>query len=53
MSKDDLMKKWAPLLDSMGVTASHWGNMTQLVENQSQQILEEILKLMNFQVYYQ
>ena len=41
MSKDDLMKKWAPLLDSMGVTASHWGNMAQLAENQSQQILEE------------
>lgn len=41
MSKDDLMKKWAPLLDSMGVTASHWGNMSQFVENQSQQILEE------------
>ena len=48
MSKDDLMKKWAPLLDSMGVTASHWGNMAQLVENQSQQILEENTKADEF-----
>ena len=48
MSKDDLMKKWAPLLDSMGVTASHWGNMAQLVKNQSQQILEENTKADEF-----
>jgi hypothetical protein len=41
MSKDDLMKKWAPIFDSMGVTNSHWGNLSQLAENQSKQILEE------------
>jgi len=41
MSKDDLMKKWAPIFDSMGVTNSHWGNLSQLSENQSKQILEE------------
>jgi hypothetical protein len=34
-SKEDLMKKWAPILGSMGVTGS------QLAENQSNQILEE------------
>ena len=41
MSKDDLMKKWSPIFDSMGVTNSHWGNLSQLAENQSKQILEE------------
>lgn len=41
MSKDDLMKKWAPIFDSMGSTNSHWGNLSQLAENQSKQILEE------------
>jgi hypothetical protein len=41
MSKDDLMKKWAPIFDSMGATNSHWGNLSQLAENQSKQILEE------------
>ena len=41
MSKDDLMKKWAPIFDSMGATNSHWGNISQLAENQSKQILEE------------
>jgi hypothetical protein len=41
MSKDDLMKKWAPIFDSMGVTNSQWGNLSQLAENQSKQILEE------------
>jgi hypothetical protein len=41
MSKDDLMKKWAPIFDSMGVTNSHWCNLSQLAENQSKQILEE------------
>ncbi len=41
MSNDDLMKKWVPIFDSMGVTNSHWGNLSQLAENQSKQILEE------------
>ena len=41
MSNDDLMKKWAPIFDSMGTTNSHWGNLSQLAENQSKQILEE------------
>ena len=47
MSKDDLMKKWAPIFDSMGVTNSHWGNLSQLAENQSKQILEENTSLEN------
>ena len=41
MSNDDLMKKWAPIFDSIGTTNSHWGNLSQLAENQSKQILEE------------
>ena len=40
-SKEDIFKKWAPLLDSVGVTASQWSNMAQLAENQSNHILEE------------
>jgi len=40
-NKEDIMKKWAPILDSMGVTNSQWGNMSQLAENQSNQILKE------------
>lgn len=39
--KDKLLKKWAPVLDSIGVTNSHWCSMAQLSENQSNQILEE------------
>jgi hypothetical protein len=35
------MKKWAPIFDSIGTTNSHWGNLSQLAENQSKQILEE------------
>jgi hypothetical protein len=40
-SKEDTLKKWAPILESMGATNSHWGNLAQLAENQSNQILEE------------
>lgn len=40
-SKEDIMKKWSPILESMGVTNSHWGNLSQLAENQSNHILEE------------
>jgi hypothetical protein len=40
-NKEDIMKKWAPILESMGATNSHWGNLAQLAENQSNQILEE------------
>ena len=40
-TQEEIMKKWAPILESMGATNSHWGNLAQLAENQSNQILEE------------
>lgn len=41
MSKEDLMKKWAPILGSLGMTGSQLENLSQLAENQSNQILNE------------
>jgi hypothetical protein len=38
---EETMKKWSPILESMGVTNSHWGNLDQLAETQSNQIVEE------------
>ncbi len=38
---EETMKKWSPILESMGVTNSHWGNLDQLAEIQSNQIVEE------------
>jgi len=40
-SKEDIMKKWSPVLESMGMTGSQLDNLSQLAENQSNQILEE------------
>jgi len=40
-SKKDIMKKWSNILGSMGMTGSQLDNLSQLVENQSNQILEE------------
>ena len=40
-NKEDIMKKWAPILGSMGMTGSQLDNLSQLAENQSNQILEE------------
>ena len=40
-SKEDIMKKWSSILGSMGMTGSQLDNLSQLVENQSNQILEE------------
>jgi hypothetical protein len=40
-NKEELMKKWAPILGSMGMTGSQLDNLAQLAENQSNQILEE------------
>ena len=40
-SKEDIMKKWSPILESMGMTGSQLDNLSQLAENQSNQILEE------------
>lgn len=47
-SKEEIMKKWAPILDSMGVTNSHWGNLSQLAENQSNEILRESTQASEF-----
>ena len=40
-NKEELMKKWTPILGSMGMTGSQLDNLAQLTENQSNQILEE------------
>jgi hypothetical protein len=40
-NKEEIMKKWAPILGSMGMTGSQLDNLAQLAENQSNQILEE------------
>jgi len=40
-SKKDIMKKWSNILGSMDMTGSQLDNLSQLVENQSNQILEE------------
>jgi hypothetical protein len=40
-NKEELMKKWAPILGSMGMTGSQLDNLAQLAENQSNHILEE------------
>lgn len=40
-TQEDIMKKWAPILESMGMTGSQLDNLSQLAENQSSQILEE------------
>jgi hypothetical protein len=40
-TQEEIMKKWAPILESMGMTGSKLDNLSQLAENQSNQILEE------------
>jgi hypothetical protein len=40
-NKEDIMKKWAPILGSMSMTGSQLDNLNQLAENQSNHILEE------------
>ena len=40
-NKKDRMKKWSNILGSMGMTGSQLDNLSQLAENQSNQILEE------------
>ena len=40
-NKEDIMKKWAPILESMGMTGSKLDILSQLAENQSNQIIEE------------
>jgi len=46
MSKDDLMKKWAPIIDSMGVTGSKadWlSQYAQMLSNNESKIEENTL----------
>ncbi len=40
-TQEEIMKKWSPLLESIGMTGSQLDNLSQLVENQSNQILTE------------
>ena len=40
-NKEDIMKKWSSILGPMGMTGSQLDNLSQLAENQSNQILEE------------
>ena len=40
-NKKDIMKKWSNILGSMDMTGSQLDNLSQLAENQSNQILEE------------
>lgn len=40
-NKEDIMKKWANILGPMCITGSKLDNLSQLAENQSNQILEE------------
>ncbi len=40
-TQEEIMKKWAPILGSMGMTGSQLDSLSQLAENQSNQILEE------------
>jgi hypothetical protein len=41
MKKEDILKKWSSIIEPMGVTGSQLDNLSQLAENQSNQILEE------------
>ena len=40
-SKEDLINKWSAILGPLGITGSQLDNLSQLVENQSNQISEE------------
>jgi hypothetical protein len=40
-TQEEIMKKWAPILGSMGMTGSQLDNLSRLAENQSNQIVEE------------
>lgn len=41
MKKEDILKKWSSIIEPMSVTGSQLDNLSQLAENQSNQILEE------------
>ena len=55
---EDIIKKWAPILNSMGVTGSKAEWMSEYVEMHSNNEVEKIhfqlrKHLMTFQIYYQ
>lgn len=39
-SSEEIMKKWAPIFESIGVTHSHLGNLSQLAQNQEDFVVE-------------
>lgn len=39
-TKEEIMKKWAPIFESIGVTHSHLGNLSQLAQNQEDFVVE-------------
>jgi hypothetical protein len=43
-SKEDIINKWSSILGPMGMTGSQLANISQLVENQSNHILENQLE---------
>jgi hypothetical protein len=46
--KKDLLDKWSSILGPMGVTGSQLDNLSQLVENQSNEILKENTQVSEF-----
>ena len=39
-TKEEIMIKWEPILESIGFTNSHWGNLSQLAQNQEDFFVE-------------
>lgn len=48
LNKEDIMKKWSSILGPMGITGSQLDNLSQLAENQSNQILRENTEVVEF-----
>jgi len=44
-NKEDIMKKWSSILGPIGITGSQLVNLSQLAENQSNQILPIAMKI--------
>ena len=40
-SSVEIMKKWAPIFESIDVAHSHWGNLSQIAQNQQDFKVEE------------
>ena len=39
-SSEEIMKKWAPIFESTGITNSDWANLSQLAQNQEDFVVE-------------